>query len=54
MSVCQHRPDDGGLLTPCASVCPDARCLCGDELRAELPENRVARVPDSARPEVAP
>lgn len=51
MAACAHRPEDGCLLIPCFRYQDGRRreCDCAAEVRAELLENRVARVPDSAR-----
>ena len=53
MAACQHRPEDGCLLKPCAAAFLDHRCVCATEVQAEQVENRVARVPDSARTQEA-
>lgn len=48
MAACQHRPEDGACLVPCADPRVGRVCLCSCEVRDELAA-RLARVPDSAR-----
>ena len=35
MSVCQHRPEDGGMWTSCSSATHHG-CPCGKEVEAEI------------------
>lgn len=34
MSVCQHRPEPGGMWTSCLMAC--GGCACAEEVRADL------------------
>lgn len=51
MAACAHRPEDGCAFVPCFRYEAGQRheCECAAEVKADLVENRIARVPDSAR-----